>query len=155
MNMKHPFVAFAAVLCAIFSGLAQAANEVTKKQVVEHYADLAHAIYADALISAKQLEKSIDTFLASPSKAELEKARQAWRLARIPYQQSEVFRFGNPVVDNWEGQLNAWPLDEGLIMSLRTTSTNLAMKAQRQMLLPIKVLKWVRIPLILAISTLN
>ena len=29
--------------------------------------------------------------------------------------QSEVFRFGNPNVDDWEGQLNAWPLDEGLI----------------------------------------
>jgi putative iron-regulated protein len=29
--------------------------------------------------------------------------------------QSEVFRFGNAVVDDWEGQLNAWPLDEGLI----------------------------------------
>ncbi|GAM60211.1 iron-regulated protein A precursor [Vibrio ishigakensis] len=26
-----------------------------------------------------------------------------------------MFRFGNPVVDDWEGQLNAWPLDEGLI----------------------------------------
>ncbi|MEZ5480637.1 MAG: imelysin family protein [Porticoccaceae bacterium] len=35
--------------------------------------------------------------------------------SRVPYQQSEVFRFGNTVVDDWEGQLNAWPLDEGLI----------------------------------------
>jgi len=26
-----------------------------------------------------------------------------------------VFRFGNAVVDEWEGQVNAWPLDEGLI----------------------------------------
>ncbi len=33
----------------------------------------------------------------------------------MPYQQSEVFRFGNANVDDWEGQLNAWPLDEGLI----------------------------------------
>ena len=33
----------------------------------------------------------------------------------MAYQQSEVFRFGNAVVDNWEGQLNAWPLDEGMI----------------------------------------
>ena len=29
--------------------------------------------------------------------------------------QSEVFRFGNGVVDEWEGKVNAWPLDEGLI----------------------------------------
>jgi putative iron-regulated protein len=53
--------------------------------------------------------------LANPSEATLKAARDAWKLARVPYQQSEVFRFGNPVVDDWEGQLNAWPLDEGLI----------------------------------------
>ena len=35
--------------------------------------------------------------------------------ARVPYQQTEVFRFGNAIVDDWEGKVNAWPLDEGLI----------------------------------------
>src|SRR5690606_40623199 len=34
---------------------------------------------------------------------------------RVPYMQTEAFRFGNAVVDDWEGQVNAWPLDEGLI----------------------------------------
>lgn len=29
--------------------------------------------------------------------------------------QTEVFRFGNPIVDEWEGRVNSWPLDEGLI----------------------------------------
>jgi len=33
----------------------------------------------------------------------------------VPYLQSEVFRFGNTIIDDWEGQVNAWPLDEGLI----------------------------------------
>ena len=33
----------------------------------------------------------------------------------MPYQQSEVYRFGNAIVDDWEGKVNAWPLDEGLI----------------------------------------
>ncbi|MCL9780237.1 peptidase [Vibrio sp. S4M6] len=98
---------------ATFSSTASA--EVTKQQVVEHYADLAHAVYSDALITAKRLQGSIDTFLASPSKSGLEKVKNEWRASRVPYQQSEVFRFGNPVVDEWEGQLNAWPLDEGLI----------------------------------------
>src|SRR5690606_41221479 len=57
----------------------------------------------------------IYAFLARPSAAGLERARQAWREARIPYLQTEVFRFGNAVVDEWEGRVNAWPLDEGLI----------------------------------------
>jgi putative iron-regulated protein len=29
--------------------------------------------------------------------------------------QTEAYRFGNPAVDDWEGRVNAWPLDEGLI----------------------------------------
>ena len=29
--------------------------------------------------------------------------------------QTEAFRFGNKIVDDWEGKVNAWPLDEGLI----------------------------------------
>jgi putative iron-regulated protein len=33
----------------------------------------------------------------------------------VPYQQTEAYRFGNAIVDDWEGKVNAWPLDEGLI----------------------------------------
>ncbi|MDN3679885.1 imelysin family protein [Vibrio tapetis subsp. quintayensis] len=95
------------------SGSAFAA--VTQSQVVKHYADVAHATYADATTTAKALDKSIDQLLAAPSESTLLSAREAWLNARVPYQQSEVFRFGNAIVDDWEGQLNAWPLDEGLI----------------------------------------
>ncbi|MDA9555895.1 peptidase [Vibrio sp.] len=90
-------------------------SQVTKEQVVEHYADIAHAVYQDSLTTAEQLDQAIDTFVANPSKENQEAAKQAWLKARVSYQQSEVFRFGNAVVDDWEGQLNAWPLDEGMI----------------------------------------
>lgn len=99
-----------ALVC--FSSATMAADE---QAVVSHYADLAHAVYEDALITAQQLQQATDALLASPGEATLQAARDAWKQARVPYQQSEVFRFGNPVVDDWEGQLNAWPLDEGLI----------------------------------------
>lgn len=91
------------------------AAKVTQEQVVEHYADIAHAVFEDSLTTAKNLDKSIESFLAAPTAAKLEEVKQAWLDSRVPYQQSEVFRFGNAVVDDWEGQLNAWPLDEGLI----------------------------------------
>jgi putative iron-regulated protein len=91
------------------------AANVTQEQVVEHYADIAHAVFADALTTAKTLDQSIESFLSAPSAAKLEEVKQAWLDSRVPYQQSEVFRFGNAIVDDWEGQLNAWPLDEGLI----------------------------------------
>jgi len=53
--------------------------------------------------------------VAAPSAETLDAARGAWIAARAPYQQTEAFRFGNPIVDDWEGRVNAWPLDEGLI----------------------------------------
>lgn len=91
------------------------ADEAAAKAVVRHYADLALAVFGDALSSAKALQQAVDALLAKPDADTLQAARAAWIAARVPYMQSEVFRFGNPVVDEWEGQLNAWPLDEGLI----------------------------------------
>jgi putative iron-regulated protein len=76
---------------------------------------VAHAKYEDSLTTAKALDKAIDALIAKPSEATLKAARAAWIKARVPYQQTEVYRFGNPIVDDWEGKVNAWPLDEGLI----------------------------------------
>lgn len=90
-------------------------DEAAAKAVVNHYADLALAVFSDAASTGKALQAAVDALLAAPSEATLKAAREAWLAARVPYMQTEVFRFGNPVVDEWEGQLNAWPLDEGLI----------------------------------------
>lgn len=84
-------------------------------QVLNHYADIALASYGDSLDTAKTLQLAIDALAAKPSKESLLRARDAWLESRIPYQQTEVFRFGNSIVDDWEGKVNAWPLDEGLI----------------------------------------
>lgn len=83
--------------------------------VVKHYAALGHAKFQDALVTAQALDKAIDALIATPSDETLKAARAAWIKARVPYQQTEVYRFGNPIVDEWEGRVNAWPLDEGLI----------------------------------------
>ncbi|MCP5413845.1 MAG: peptidase [Chromatiaceae bacterium] len=83
--------------------------------VLDHYADLAHAMYSDALTGAQALQQQVDAFLARPTEQNLAAARTAWVAARHPYQQTEAYRFGNPIVDDWEGKVNAWPLDEGLI----------------------------------------
>jgi putative iron-regulated protein len=61
------------------------------------------------------LQRAIDQLIAAPSATNLEAARAAWKAARVPYQQTEVYRFGNATVDAWEGKVNSWPLDEGLI----------------------------------------
>jgi len=101
--------------CAQSPSSAQNTPPATKATVVQHYADLAHANYEDALITARALDEATDRLIANPSEANMKAAKKAWLAARVPYQQTEVFRFGNAIVDDWEGQLNAWPLDEGLI----------------------------------------
>lgn len=83
--------------------------------VLKTYADIAHAAYSDSLITAMRLQGAVDALIAAPSAGTHAAAKLAWETARIPYQQTEAYRFGNPIVDEWEGRVNAWPLDEGLI----------------------------------------
>ena len=110
--MKHRLVHLPLALAATtFSVSATAALE----PATQTYVDIAHAAYEDSLIGARKMQQALGAFLDAPSADTLEQARNAWVEARVPYQQTEVYRFGNPVVDEWEGKVNAWPLDEGLI----------------------------------------
>jgi putative iron-regulated protein len=94
---------------------ASAADAPKPEAVVSHYADVAQAMYEDSVTTAKTLQMAIGDLLDSPSDQTLAAARTAWIAARVPYQQTEALRFGNALVDEWEGKVNAWPLDEGLI----------------------------------------
>ena len=87
----------------------------TPEAVVANYADIAAAAYGDSVTAGQALQASVAALVAQPSAETLAAARSAWIAARVPYQQTEAFRFGNPIVDDWEGRVNAWPLDEGLI----------------------------------------
>ena len=114
MARKHSLSAVSA-LCIMAFATQSGAAAPEPQAVVRHYADLALAKYEDSLATAKALDAAVDALIAKPSQETLDAARSAWKASRIPYQQSEVYRFGNPVVDAWEGRVNAWPLDEGLI----------------------------------------
>ena len=96
-------------------GTALGAGPGDRAAVVTTYADIAQAMYTDSLAEAQHLREAIAVLVEEPSDSTLEAARSAWLAARVPYQQTEVYRFGNPIVDDWEGKVNAWPLDEGLI----------------------------------------
>lgn len=89
--------------------------ETDAKAVIKTYSDIALAKYEDSLTTAQALDKAVDALLAAPSAETLNAARDAWKASRVPYQQTEVYRFGNKSVDDWEGKVNSWPLDEGLI----------------------------------------
>ncbi|ABF64931.1 imelysin. Metallo peptidase. MEROPS family M75 [Ruegeria sp. TM1040] len=111
--MKTPLFTGAAVL-ALAAGTS-AAFATSKGEVLINYANIAEAKYEDSLITAKTLQAAVGALIDAPSAETLAAAKKAWLAARVPYQQTEVYRFGNAIVDDWEGKVNAWPLDEGLI----------------------------------------
>lgn len=115
--MKQKLMLTAAVLAPLALVVVSPARaaEVAPAAVVKTYGDIAEAMYGDSLATGKRLKAVVEAFLAKPSEGTQKAAQAAWVAARVPYQQTEGFRFGNAAVDDWEGKVNAWPLDEGLI----------------------------------------
>ncbi len=102
-------------LAILATSAAATSTAPAKTDVLNTYANIAEAKYDDSVATAKTLQAAIDSLINDPSAENLNAARSAWIAARVPYQQTEVYRFGNAIVDDWEGKVNAWPLDEGLI----------------------------------------
>lgn len=101
-------------------------NQVTAKELLTAYSNIALVNYKDAIKDAKQLDKAINNFANNPTQENLDIAKAAWLKSRESYGQTEIFRLSNGPIDaeeGWvanaygalEGQLNAWPLDENMI----------------------------------------
>lgn len=132
MKTKH-ILLFTAAICTLIAvdsckkekkptpenpGSGTDANAALKQSVKENYANIAFAVYEDAYNAAVDLRNEINAFVASPSAAGLEDVKQAWKDAREPYGQSEVFRFSDGPIDDFdgpEGFINAWPMDEAFV----------------------------------------
>lgn len=91
------------------------AKPTPSKKLSESYSQIAYEGFQESLKESNKLLIAVDKLIKNPSKEALESAKKTWVNSRIPYQQTEVYRFGNKIVDEWEGKVNAWPLDEGFI----------------------------------------
>lgn len=103
-----------------------ASEQANLDRLLLSYSDMAYAAYTDSLDTAKLLQTAVNSYIDAPTEANLETAKAAYKAARQPYSQTEIFRFDEGFVskndkrtiestDAWEGQVNAWPLDEALI----------------------------------------
>ena len=96
-------------------------NEEAKvADFISNYANIVSANYTDSYNTAVAMQTKINAFLAAPSEAGLVEAQEAWLYARNFYGQTEAFRQAKGPIDTedllgTEGQINAWPLDEGFI----------------------------------------
>jgi len=118
------------------------ANGELLSSIKNNYAAITYESYHDSLLGARKLQAAILKFTRAAqegqSKVVLEKlfdqAKMIWtNEARLPYGQSEIFRFNNGPIDfeyindgvsdyletinfvSVEGLVNAWPLDEAFI----------------------------------------
>ncbi|MBX2809212.1 MAG: hypothetical protein KTR20_11330 [Cellvibrionaceae bacterium] len=134
-RLSSQVLSFACLLLLSLSSYAKSSHLATDIKI--NYVNMAHAVYTDSLASAKHLQSKITQFLNEPTKSNLDKAKSAYKTARIAYQQSEIMRWDTDItlssntgesgissVDGWEGQVNAWPLAEGLIDYTKDSSTN-------------------------------
>lgn len=106
--------------------------QIKQEQIKQNYVAMAYAAYSDSLTTAQTLQTAVNTFISTPTEVNLDAAKAAYKDARIPYQQAEIMRWDSSItlsqdlsadgglasVDEWEGQVNAWPLDESHIDSL-------------------------------------
>ena len=111
-----------AVTATTTTGLSNA----DKLATLSTYANIASANYSDAVTDAKTLQTAISAFVAEPTEATLQAAKDAWLVSRESYGTTEIFRLSNGPIDaedGWvaetyggvEGELNSWPLDENMI----------------------------------------
>ena len=91
---------------------------VSKREVINNYADIVYQNYKDAYDSAVILETAINAFVDEPTEEKFNAAKDRWKEARETYGTTEAFRFANGPIDDEdgpEGLINAWPLDENYI----------------------------------------
>ena len=103
-------------------------NQVTKKQVVLNYANIAFENYTKAYSDAVVLETAINAFVNSPTQINFDNAKAKWKLSRESYGTTEAFRFADGPIDNTtgpEGLINAWPLDENYVDYTSTTNNGI------------------------------
>ncbi len=103
------------------------ANNEAKSAAVKNYSNIVYATYSDALTAAQTLKTAIDNFVAAPDATKFQACKDAWLASRIPYNQTEPFRFYDGPIDNAEGpegSLNAWPLDESSIDYVSTNTSS-------------------------------
>lgn len=110
-----------------------------QEAIKANHANIAFEVYSDSLTTAENLQTAVNAFLADPTEPNLEAARTKYKDMRPAYQQSEIMRWDETItlgknldqdggltsVDDWEGQVNAWPLDETKIEEIINGTDNI------------------------------
>ncbi|MCH2045070.1 MAG: peptidase M75 [Saprospiraceae bacterium] len=116
--MNKSLLLLPVIVVILFSACGKKKIKTLKDDVVSNYVTIVYASYEDSYNEAVELKTALENLVNTPSQATLDAAKTAWKEAREPYGQTEVYRFYDGPIDDAdgpEGNLNAWPLDENYI----------------------------------------
>ena len=82
---------------------------------VANYAAMMRANSLDCVAKLQAFSDSVDAFVAAPSADGLAATQAAWLDTRFVYGEFEVGRFYGGPIDEVQGRVNEWPIDEGFI----------------------------------------
>jgi putative iron-regulated protein len=96
--------------CAVGCGSADPAAPVVRQYAVNMRANA-----LDVVAGLESLQAAVEAFVAAPSADGLVAAQQAWLAVRPAYGEFEVGRFYGGPIDDVQGRVNEWPIDENFI----------------------------------------
>ncbi len=117
------------LIIAAFALVGATAQAATQQEIINHISyNVILATYQNLANQTASLRQAIETLAADPTQANLDNAQNAWRAARVPWENSESFLFGpvdslgiDPMLDTWP--LNKLDLDQ-VLQSNRTITTD-------------------------------
>ncbi len=83
------------------------------------------ATYTDLDNKAGELLAAVKALAADTTQANLEKAQQAWKATRTPWEQSEAFLFGPVDTQGLDPALDTWPVDRISLKEVLDSNNNL------------------------------
>jgi putative iron-regulated protein len=104
--------------------------------------------YAALHADADSLQQTVRTFIQSPSDRLLQEARNRWRLLRQTWEQCEGFLLGPVEDDEYDPQMDTWPVDFVQMDSLLASDEPLTLQTLQQLDLslrgfhPVEYLLW-------------
>lgn len=97
-----------------------------KTQVLTDFVNVVgNPLYADFKAKATALNIAVQTLATTPTQANLEAARTAWKAVRVIWEQSEGFLIGPVDYDNYDPYMDTWPTDHNAMEALLASSQTL------------------------------
>ena len=111
---KNNFFVLALLSVVIFScGKSNTEPTIDYKNVLNNLGnDVILSTYAELDAKTQLLVTALTTLEKTPTAANLETARQAWRDARVPWEQSEGFLFGPVDQQGIDPAIDSWPVNQ-------------------------------------------